>query len=254
MQLDGELQGRAHLAPGAKVAIPGGAAIEVPAGLKAGANGKVYSSAFDCLRKTWANEGLGGIQRGLGAAVRFFLCLYNTSLPSFLPVLPYSRFLCSQYTYQIALNGSRLGFFEPLRQNINALVGYQRHEIHGWTSIAAGASSGVVGGTSYSSSSSLSTELNCSLSQPSSETPSSSSKPVCKPSPLSTPSAHSTTTLPRSTVCEQSSRLTAPRVSLAVSTLRCSERRWDPPSNYQHTVLRRVNCRAGVLETTSGCT
>ncbi|GAA5855483.1 hypothetical protein JCM8547_007854 [Rhodosporidiobolus lusitaniae] len=109
LQLDGELQGRAHL--------PAGAKLEVPGGPKAAANGRVYTSAFDCMAKTWKYEGLGGVQRGLGAA----------------------------YTYQIALNGSRLGFFEPLRHAINSLAGYEKNSVHAWTSIAAGASSGVIG-------------------------------------------------------------------------------------------------------------
>ncbi|GAA5967350.1 hypothetical protein JCM11641_000521 [Rhodosporidiobolus odoratus] len=113
LQLDGELQGRAHLpsAAGTTGAAP------TPANVKSAASGKVYTSAADCLRKTWANEGLGGVQRGLGAA----------------------------YTYQIALNGSRLGFYEPLRHSINGLFGYEKHEVKAWTSLAAGASSGVVG-------------------------------------------------------------------------------------------------------------
>ncbi|GJN87435.1 hypothetical protein Rhopal_000384-T1 [Rhodotorula paludigena] len=116
LQLDGELQGRAHLPTSAKVA--GGAAIpDVHPAAKAGPSGKVYTSAFDCMRKTWRHEGLGGIQRGLGAA----------------------------YTYQIALNGSRLGFFEPFRHALNSLAGYDPNSTHVWSSIAAGASSGVVG-------------------------------------------------------------------------------------------------------------
>ncbi|KPV76372.1 uncharacterized protein RHOBADRAFT_25431 [Rhodotorula graminis WP1] len=123
LQLDGELQGRAHLPPKVAAAAagappPGAAAIpEIPPSLKAGPSGKVYTSALDCMQKTWRHEGLGGIQRGLGAA----------------------------YAYQIALNGSRLGFFEPFRHAINSLAGYDKRETHAWTSIMAGASSGVVG-------------------------------------------------------------------------------------------------------------
>jgi solute carrier family 25 protein 34/35 len=30
---------------------------------------KVYKNVFDVFRKTWANEGLRGLQRGLGPAV-----------------------------------------------------------------------------------------------------------------------------------------------------------------------------------------
>ncbi|GAA6055454.1 hypothetical protein JCM3770_002834 [Rhodotorula araucariae] len=119
LQLDGELQGRAHL-PKVAVAGAGGAAAAIPevhASLKAGPNGKVYTSAVDCMQKTWRHEGLAGIQRGLGAA----------------------------YAYQVALNGSRLGFFEPFRNAINTVAGYDPRETHAWTSIMAGASSGVVG-------------------------------------------------------------------------------------------------------------
>ncbi|GAA5948280.1 hypothetical protein JCM10213_002220 [Rhodosporidiobolus nylandii] len=114
LQLDGELQGRAHLP---KAVPAGGAAVEVPGNLQKGPTGRVYTSAFDCMKKTWANEGLGGIQRGLGAA----------------------------YTYQVALNGSRLGFYEPLRHLINSAAGLDKNEVRAWSSLAAGASSGVIG-------------------------------------------------------------------------------------------------------------
>ncbi|GAA6038927.1 hypothetical protein JCM8097_000578 [Rhodosporidiobolus ruineniae] len=123
LQLDGELQGRKHIPAAVKVAGAGGAAAGAPVvpeahvSLKAGPNGRVYTSAVDCMRKTWANEGLGGIQRGLGAA----------------------------YAYQIALNGSRLGFFEPIRHTLNSAAGYEKTSVHAWTSITAGAMSGVIG-------------------------------------------------------------------------------------------------------------
>ncbi|KAK4705612.1 hypothetical protein P7C70_g581, partial [Phenoliferia sp. Uapishka_3] len=111
LQLDGELQSRApiKLAP----AATGQTAAVLPKALNAGPSGRVYSSALDCLRKTWKFEGIRGIQRGLGAAV--------------------------------ALNGSRLGFYEPIRRNINKAVGYGAHETRAWTSVSAGASSGVIG-------------------------------------------------------------------------------------------------------------
>lgn len=44
------------------------------------------------------------------------------------------------------MNGSRLGFYEPFRHAINSLAGYDANQTKAWTSIAAGASSGVVGG------------------------------------------------------------------------------------------------------------
>ncbi|GAA5881522.1 hypothetical protein JCM16303_005689 [Sporobolomyces ruberrimus] len=122
LQLDGELQGRTHL-PASTTATPhppplASSTIPQAGGPpKAGPNGKIYTSALDCMRKTWKFEGLKGIQRGLGAA----------------------------YTYQIALNGSRLGFYEPFRHALNTLAGNDKNQVKVWSSIAAGASSGVVG-------------------------------------------------------------------------------------------------------------
>ncbi|KIK70643.1 hypothetical protein GYMLUDRAFT_253985 [Collybiopsis luxurians FD-317 M1] len=83
---------------------------------KAGAV-KVYKHAPDAFVKTWKNEGIRGLQRGLGPA----------------------------YVYQILLNGSRLGFYEPFRQGINGLVGRAAEEQIPITSVLAGASSGAVG-------------------------------------------------------------------------------------------------------------
>lgn len=78
---------------------------------------KVYKNAFDVLGKTYKNEGVRGMQRGLGPA----------------------------YAYQILLNGSRLGFYEPFRRNINKLVGRRPDEQLPATAIIAGATSGAVG-------------------------------------------------------------------------------------------------------------
>ncbi|KAF7347584.1 hypothetical protein MVEN_01515100 [Mycena venus] len=57
------------------------------------------------------------------------------------------RFGChwEDYAYQILLNGSRLGFYEPFRRNINKLFGRRPDEQLGATAIIAGASSGAVG-------------------------------------------------------------------------------------------------------------
>ncbi|KAJ7103241.1 mitochondrial carrier domain-containing protein [Mycena belliarum] len=74
---------------------------------------KVYKNAFDVLGKTYKNEGVRGMQRGLGPA--------------------------------ILLNGSRLGFYEPFRRNINKLVGRRPDEQLPATAIIAGATSGAVG-------------------------------------------------------------------------------------------------------------
>ncbi|CUA71333.1 Mitochondrial oxaloacetate transport protein [Schizosaccharomyces pombe 972h-] [Rhizoctonia solani] len=78
---------------------------------------KVYKNVFDVFIKTWRNEGIRGIQRGLGPA----------------------------YVYQILLNGSRLGFYEPFRRSFNSIIGRQGTEQVFGTSIAAGAASGLVG-------------------------------------------------------------------------------------------------------------
>ncbi|KZT30777.1 mitochondrial carrier [Neolentinus lepideus HHB14362 ss-1] len=83
---------------------------------KAGAP-RVYKSAVDVLAKTWRNEGIRGSQRGLGPA----------------------------YAYQILLNGSRLGFYEPFRHTINRVIGRSPTEQIPITSVVAGAASGAVG-------------------------------------------------------------------------------------------------------------
>ncbi|KAJ7161277.1 mitochondrial carrier domain-containing protein [Mycena crocata] len=78
---------------------------------------KVYKNALDVLGKTYKNEGIRGMQRGLGPA----------------------------YAYQILLNGSRLGFYEPFRRNINKLIGRRPDEQLPGTAVIAGATSGAVG-------------------------------------------------------------------------------------------------------------
>ncbi|KAJ6575422.1 oxaloacetate carrier [Mycena capillaripes] len=78
---------------------------------------KVYKNALDVMAKTYKNEGIRGMQRGLGPA----------------------------YAYQILLNGSRLGFYEPFRQNINKFIGRRPDEQLPVTAVIAGATSGAVG-------------------------------------------------------------------------------------------------------------
>ncbi|QRV83670.1 mitochondrial carrier protein [Ceratobasidium sp. AG-Ba] len=78
---------------------------------------KVYKNVMDVFMKTWKNEGIRGIQRGLGPAV----------------------------SEMILLNGSRLGFYEPFRKLFNSAIGLQPHEQMFASSIAAGAASGLVG-------------------------------------------------------------------------------------------------------------
>lgn len=79
---------------------------------------RLYKNAFDCLVKTAKTEGFAGVQRGLGAAL----------------------------IYQMCLNGSRLGFYEPFRTTFNKLAGRDIKEVWTPAAFAAGASSGVVGG------------------------------------------------------------------------------------------------------------
>nr|VWO98483.1 Putative GAL4-like transcriptional activator [Ganoderma boninense] len=74
---------------------------------------KVYKNALDVIAKTWRNEGIRGVQRGLGPA--------------------------------ILMNGSRLGFYEPIRRNINSLVGAKATDQIPITSIMSGAASGIIG-------------------------------------------------------------------------------------------------------------
>ncbi|KAE8212490.1 hypothetical protein CF327_g3866 [Tilletia walkeri] len=78
---------------------------------------RLYKNAIDCFAKTLRTEGLAGVQRGLSAA----------------------------YVYQILLNGSRLGFYEPFRVGWNSLAGKRPEEM--WTAgaLLAGASTGIVG-------------------------------------------------------------------------------------------------------------
>jgi len=85
--------------------------------LARGGGPKVYNSVLDVFAKTWRNEGIRGIQRGLAPA----------------------------YSYQILMNGSRLAFYDPFRRFINETVGFSSTDQVPWTSLAAGASSGAVG-------------------------------------------------------------------------------------------------------------
>ncbi|KAL4070687.1 oxaloacetate carrier [Scleroderma citrinum] len=78
---------------------------------------KVYKNALDVLAKTWRNEGIRGLQRGLSPA----------------------------YAYQILLNGSRLGFYEPLRRTINNAIGRPITDQIPITSVVAAATSGAIG-------------------------------------------------------------------------------------------------------------
>lgn len=102
LQLDGELQSRASASGGVPYK-------------------RVYNNAFDAIRKTWASEGIKGIQRGLFPA----------------------------YAYQIFLNGSRLGFYEPFRRTANKVLGKKAEDQLISVNLASGATSGIVGGESW---------------------------------------------------------------------------------------------------------
>jgi len=78
---------------------------------------KVYSGPMDVFYRTWKLEGIRGVQRGLGPA----------------------------YVYQMLLNGSRLGFYEPLRRGLNRAFGVAPDQVPAGTAVAAGAISGVIG-------------------------------------------------------------------------------------------------------------
>ncbi|KAF8634886.1 hypothetical protein AX15_000639 [Amanita polypyramis BW_CC] len=78
---------------------------------------KVYNNVLDVFKKTFKNEGVRGLQRGLTTA----------------------------YAYQLLFNGSRLGFYEPFRCNLNKLFGWSTERRVPLTSIVAGAASGAVG-------------------------------------------------------------------------------------------------------------
>ncbi|KAL6307334.1 oxaloacetate carrier [Sparassis latifolia] len=78
---------------------------------------KVYRNVLDVFAKTWKNESIRGVQRGLGPA----------------------------YFYQVALNGCRLGFYEPFRRAFNRLLGYDVSQQVALTSMGAGTGSAIVG-------------------------------------------------------------------------------------------------------------
>lgn len=55
------------------------------------------------------------------------------------------RGLVPAYAYQIFLNGSRMGLYEPFRRNANRILGRRADEQVFYVNLASGASSGVVG-------------------------------------------------------------------------------------------------------------
>ncbi|KAJ9473902.1 Mitochondrial oxaloacetate transport protein [Pseudozyma hubeiensis] len=109
MQLQGELM---SAAPRVLSGQAGSAAPQ--AGAQNAVGARLYKSSLDCFAKTLKSEGIKGVQRGIGAA----------------------------YVYQVLLNGSRLGFYEPLRKAINRAAGKRPEEQWAAGAFAAGASSG----------------------------------------------------------------------------------------------------------------
>ncbi|KAH9824235.1 mitochondrial carrier domain-containing protein [Melampsora americana] len=86
---------------------------------QAGQSVKRYRTPFDVLKDTVQSEGWRSCQRGL----------------------------CAAYAYQFALNGSRLGFYEPIRRNVNTLFGYDPSNVKMWICVSSGGLSGLIGAT-----------------------------------------------------------------------------------------------------------
>lgn len=76
-----------------------------------------YRNSFQALALVFRYEGIRGIQRGLGAA----------------------------YIYQVCLNGTRLGLYEPVRNGMNDLFGNNHNHNNIPVRVASGAISGVCG-------------------------------------------------------------------------------------------------------------
>lgn len=81
---------------------------------------RVYRNPAQGIAVIFRNEGIRGLQKGLGAA----------------------------YIYQVALNGSRLGFYEPIRAFLNKTFFPDRepHKVQNLPiNVVSGASSGIIG-------------------------------------------------------------------------------------------------------------
>lgn len=91
---------------------------------------RVYNGAIHAMVKIFRTEGIRGLQRGLGTAV-CGAC---------------ARRLTRQYFYQILLNGSRLGFYDPTRRFLShALYGDEDHN-NVIINVFSGMTSGAAGG------------------------------------------------------------------------------------------------------------
>ena len=76
-----------------------------------------YHNTFQALQVVFKHEGIRGLQRGLGVA----------------------------YFYQICLNGSRIGLYEPVRDSVVNGLGLKSHQSLLGAGIFAGAVAGVAG-------------------------------------------------------------------------------------------------------------
>lgn len=86
---------------------------------QAGPSVERYVKPFEVLKDTVRSEGWRSCQRGL----------------------------CAAYAYQFTLNGSRLGFYEPIRRKVNSLFGYDPSKMKIWTCVYSGGLSGLIGAT-----------------------------------------------------------------------------------------------------------
>ncbi|ODV96484.1 hypothetical protein PACTADRAFT_49822 [Pachysolen tannophilus NRRL Y-2460] len=81
---------------------------------------KIYKNPFQALVVIGRNEGIRGLQNGLGCA----------------------------YVYQVLLNGSRLGFYEPIRNSMNSFFfpHFEAYKVQNTAiNVAAGTAAGVIG-------------------------------------------------------------------------------------------------------------
>ncbi|KAJ3038975.1 Mitochondrial oxaloacetate carrier protein [Rhizophlyctis rosea] len=127
LQLQGELESRqAHTKPSPLSAVAAATTTTTSSTATASATATSarphpYSNAFSGLLTIYRNEGVWGIQKGLGPA----------------------------YAYQILLNGTRLGSYEPIRDAIigglQSGFGATRDSILFPSMVLAGATSGILG-------------------------------------------------------------------------------------------------------------
>ena len=99
---------------------------------------KLYKGVIHGIKVIGQNEGIRGLFRGLGSAVR------NTHTPN-PPLQGIYTDKKRQYIYQIILNGCRFGFYEPMRQRITKFFFHDANVQSLGANLFAGATSGVLG-------------------------------------------------------------------------------------------------------------